>query len=159
MLSRWLKWGVLFWAALYIGDGVKRDYDERARLQAENLWLFKHCSENAQLRAHTDACDRVALLFAETPLEGALLKPSWAILKQVGERAGLWHAAATAYVKAHQWVFVGIWLSLFLALPRVFVSIWGAQAHDLRREAKLRAAAAMMISMDQPLRQRRRCIV
>ena len=145
---------------LYIGEGVKRDYDERARLQAENVWLYKHCLENhAQLKAHTDACDRVMQLFAETPLQGALLYPAWAMAMSVWERAGDWHAGATALVKEHRWVFVGVWLGLFLLLPRV---CWGgAKAHEMQREVRLRTAAMLMSSSGEVpvLKQRRGYIV
>ena len=158
IISGWIQWGILFWVTVYIGEGVKRDYDERARLQAENQWLYKHCLENhAQLKAHTDACDRVTLLFAETPLQGALLHPAWAIFRQVWARAGDWYDGATSVVKEHRWVFVGVWLALFLVLPRVCLG--GAKAHELQREARLRTAAMLMTEQSTTTARRRRCIV
>jgi len=165
---RWIGWAGFIWGIYSIGDSIKRDYYERARLQAENLWLYKHCLENAQLKAHTDACDRVTLLFVESPLEGALLHPAIRFLKQMWEYLEEWHSMATDFVNGHRYMFIGIWLILFLILPRLCIFAFNHNTLlksflDLkqeRREARLRAAA-LISTVEQPhlLRQRRRCIV
>jgi hypothetical protein len=151
---RWLGWAALAWSLFAVGDSVQRDYAERARLQAEHLWLYKHCLDNgAQLKAHTDACDRVALVFAESPLEGAVLHPAMTALRQGWQRTVDWHASACAYVSEHRYLFGGLWLVLFLTLPRVCLQ---AFCPPTREQARLRAAAAISLGS---ARLRRRCIV
>jgi hypothetical protein len=169
LLLHWMGWAGLLWGMYSMGDSIRRDYYERAQLQMDNLWLYKHCMENTQLKAHTDACDRVALLFAESPLEGAVLHPVMGWLRQLWDGVCEWHASATGYVNTHRYMFMGLWLVLFLALPRLCVFAFArttAHLMDLRqerREARLRAAA--IISTDEPPsalfagRHRRRCIV
>ena len=131
---------------------MKLDYDERCRLQAENQWLYRHCLENSQLKAHIDACDRVALLFAETPLEGAVLHPLLSHMQRGWAQAEEWHTHAYAYVNEHRYMFVALWLFLFLALPRLFLG-----RTPIFKQERLRAAAA--VSIEPQPRQRRRCIV
>jgi hypothetical protein len=167
-LLRFIGWLGLLLGIYSIGDSIKRDYYERAKLQTENLWLYKHCLENAQLKAHTDACDRVNLLFIESPLEGAILHPTIRFLKQIWENLEELHSIATEYVNENRFMFVGIWLIMFLILPRLCIFAFNHNTHlksflDLkqeRREARLRAAA-MISAIEQPLplRQRRQCIV
>lgn len=154
-LLRWLGWAALAWGVYGLCESVRRDYTERARLQAEHLWLYKHCLENAQqLRAHTDACDKVGLLFAESPLEGALLHPAIAGMRGAVARVSEWHAAGSAFVTEHRYAFAGLWLVLFVTLPRLCLQL---VCPPTREKARLRAAAVM--SSLESGRLRRRYIV
>ena len=148
------SWIALFWALYTLGHNVKCDYDMRVRQQEENMWLYKHCSENAQLKEHTDACDRAALLFSESPLEGALLNPIIGFISKIWQQVFAWHGLAAAYVNEHHFLFLVVWLFLFLTLPRLLL---GRNSMLLKQE-RLRGGAATYAT-EPPSRHKRRSVV
>lgn len=158
-MLRWAGSAALFWLFYSVGDSVRRDYVGRAQEQAENAWLYKHCQENVQLKAHTDACDRVAHLFAVSPLEGALLHPAVSLMHQAWVACWDAYALSVAFIGEHRYSFAALWLLLFMCLPRLFL-VHRLKNDERGLEEHLRAAA--VISIAQPAtfsRPRRRCIV
>ena len=104
-----------------------RSYSEHAKLQADNLWLYNHCLENEKLRDVSDACDKVALLFALSPLQHAM--EQWAWVKDA-----VWDGMVEY---SHLCMAAGV--ALILVTPRLILP-WVKRKYRKEKETLLRQA-------------------
>ena len=111
------------WICASIFQNSVRVYYEHARLQADKLWLYKHCMQNEELKTHTDACNSVLKLFDVSPLQAALMPPPEAMAWIQAKMNYTWECydSGSQFIARHQILFLVVWILLFLLLPRLIL--------------------------------------